>query len=159
MVRLNLCIDSSRYNVYHYAYSNPISSEQSTTSQPAIIQKIESRSLKHKSQISGRPVADQEKRLEEMKKSNLKKAIEDLTKRIEELESWPGISEDAPMEFLQDSSNDAEGNLQQRGRLIRQEKLNLRRKADWFLQLPIITKAEEGYERTCQIVSSPHVFR
>ncbi|TGO51156.1 hypothetical protein BCON_0167g00080 [Botryotinia convoluta] len=60
-------------------------------------------------------VADQEKRIEEMEKSNSKKAVEDLTKRIEELESWPGTSEDALMKFLQDSSNDAEGEPSTKG--------------------------------------------
>ncbi|TEY50267.1 hypothetical protein BOTCAL_0279g00030 [Botryotinia calthae] len=54
-------------------------------------------------------VAGLEKRLEEMEKSDSKKTMEELTKRMDELESWPGTSDDALMKFLQDSSNDAEG--------------------------------------------------
>ncbi|KAF7887491.1 hypothetical protein EAF00_009785 [Botryotinia globosa] len=114
MVRLDLCMESLHYNVDHYAYSNPISSEQSTTSQPARIQKLETQVTDLR-----KMVADQEKRLEEMEESNPKKAIEDLTKRIEELESWPGTSEDALMKMRllgrKCFYNDAEGNPSTKG--------------------------------------------
>ncbi|TGO42319.1 hypothetical protein BHYA_0010g00790 [Botrytis hyacinthi] len=98
MARLDLYIDSSYYNF------RTIDNVTTGKNPEDRVQKLETQVTDLK-----KTVADQEKRIEEMEKSNPKKTIEDLNKRIEELESWPGTSEDALMKFLQDSSNDAEG--------------------------------------------------
>ncbi|THV55323.1 hypothetical protein BGAL_0010g00420 [Botrytis galanthina] len=104
MVRLDLYIYSSYINF------RTIDNVTTGNNPEDRVQKLETQVTDLK-----KTVADQENRIEEMEKLNPKKAIEDLTKRIQELESWPGTSEDALMKFLQDSSNDAEGKSSTKG--------------------------------------------
>ncbi|CAD6442586.1 4de20e0c-bf79-4123-93b9-e9403ad7381a [Sclerotinia trifoliorum] len=52
-------------------------------------------------------VQDQQKRIEELEKSNVQKTVDDLQKRMEELEKWPGTGEEAIMKIFQDANQDA----------------------------------------------------